>query len=190
MSAFPSLSPRSLSLFFSFFFFFIFFTFLSFSLLLYLFFFKAKSSYSPTTHTEKLIPMLKSSYSLIYWREKLRDHRRQSSITHRKDSPRAHSPHRCYCTCSSIWPERRNRHPQQRRISVGNDSIWKLCCRRWEQLRWKLFYLGLVISRFFFFFWFGGVWSLGNCECSFCDCGVWSLWLICEWSFCIKLWLW
>ena len=50
------------------------------------------------------------------------------------------------------------------------------------------FYLGLVISRQVFFFF--GVWSLGNCEWSFCDCGVWSLWLNCEWSFCVKLWLW
>ena len=44
---------------------------------------------------------------------KLRDHRRQSSITRRKAPPRFRSPSRCYRTRSSIWPERRNRHPQQ-----------------------------------------------------------------------------
>ena len=55
--------------------------------------------------------MPKSSYSSIYWREKSRDHRRQSSITLRKASPCAHSLRRCYCTRSSIWPKHRNRHP-------------------------------------------------------------------------------
>ena len=54
---------------------------------------------------------------------KLRDHRHRSSITRQKAPPRVHSPHRCYRTHSSIWPERQNRHPQQRRIFVGND--WK-----------------------------------------------------------------
>ena len=38
--------------------------------------------------------------------------------------------------------------------TIGNDSIWKLCCRRREQLRWKLvFYLEAP----FFFFFFRGV---------------------------------
>ena len=94
-------------------------TFLSFSLLLYLFFFvfffRAKSSYSLTTHT--------SHSHADPRRPKLRDHQRQSSITRRKAPPCAHSPHRCYRTRSSIWSEHRNRHPQQRRISVGNN--WK-----------------------------------------------------------------
>ena len=110
---------------FSFFSFFPFFsTFLSFSLLLYLFFFvfffRAKSSYSLTTHTSHS----HADHSHADPRRpKLRDHQRQSSITRRKAPPCAHSPHRCYRTRSSIWSEHRNRHPQQRRISVGNN--WK-----------------------------------------------------------------
>ena len=42
---------------------------------------------------------------------KPRDHRRQSSITHRKTPPRIRSPHRCYRNHSSIWPKRQNQHP-------------------------------------------------------------------------------
>ena len=45
---------------------------------------------------------------------KPRDHRRRSSITHRKTPPRICSPHRCYRNHSSIWPKRQNQHPQQR----------------------------------------------------------------------------
>ena len=110
---------------FSFFFFFPFFsTFLSFSLLLYLFFFvfffRAKSSYSLNTHTGHS----HADHSHADPRRpKLRDHQLQSSITRRKAPPCAHSPHRYYRTRSSIWSEHRNRHPQQRRISVGNN--WK-----------------------------------------------------------------
>ena len=152
--------------FFLFFFFFLFFsTFLSFSLLLYLFFFlfffRSKSSYSPTAHTHSVLfaffqfSVLSFLFFLFFSHQSLtrqpkpRDHRHRSSITRRKAPPRTHSPHRYYRTCSSIWLEHRNRHLQQRRISVGNNSIWKLCCRRREQLRWKLvFYL----EAFFFFF--------------------------------------
>ena len=96
------------------------------------------------------VPMPKSSYSPIYWREKLRDHQRQSSITRRKASPRACSPHCCYRTRSSIWSEHQNWHPQQRWISVGNNSIWKLLCRHQEQLHWKRFYWVLLFLDSFF----------------------------------------
>ena len=122
-------SHRSLSLFFLFFSFFPFLsTFLSFSLLLHLFFFLLSSDSvfflfcsSPTGHSH-VNPR----------RPKPRDHWRQSSITHRKAPPCARSPHRCYrrhpqlsfdlagasksASTAMIWPEHRNRHPQQRFI--------------------------------------------------------------------------
>ena len=38
--------------------------------------------------------------------------------------------------------------------TIGNDSIWKLCCWRQEQLRWKLVF---DLEAFFFFFFPRGV---------------------------------
>ena len=170
--------PVTLS-FLSFFFFpLLFFTFLSFSLLLYLFFFlffRAKNSYSLTTHTHSVLFaffqfsvlfvlsfLFFSHQSLTRWPTPTQAERSSASIFDHtsKNSPRIRSPHRCYHTCSSIWPERQNGHPQQRsgwsvEISIhSNYSIWKLYCRRQEQLRWKLvFDLEAPFFSFSFFSW-------------------------------------
>ena len=147
--------------------------------MLFLFFLFCSFCSSPTNHSHADPCQPKS-----------RDHRCQSSITRRKALPCARSPHCCYRTRSSIWSEHQNWHPQQRWISVGNNLIWKLLCRHQEQLHWKRFYWVLLFLDSFYFILFGGVWSFGNYEWSFCDYGVWILWLNYEWSFCVKLWLW
>ena len=90
---------------------------------------------------------------------KPRDHRCRSSITRRKAPPRTCSPHHCYRARSSIWPKHRNRHPQQQRISVGKDSIWKLYCRCREQLHWKLVF---DLEAQFYFFMFFISWCIIN----------------------------
>ena len=181
--------PVTLSFLSFFLFFFSFFsTFLSFSLLLYLFFFlfffKAKSSYSPTAHTHSVLfaffrfSVLSFLFFLFFSHRSLtrqpkpRDHRRRSSITRRKAPPHTHSPHHYYRTCSSIWLEHRNRHLQQRRISVGNN--------------WKRFDLEALLStsgttpleaRFlsgsFFFFFFFSWCTINKYEWSF-EFGVMS----------------
>ena len=160
------------------FFFFPFSIVLSFSLLLYpfffFFFFRAKNSYSPITHMYSvlfaffrfsvlyvlsfLFFLFFSHRSLARW-PKPRDHRCRSSITRRKAPPRTCSPHHCYRARSSIWPKHRNRHPQQQRISVGKDSIWKLYCRCREQLHWKLVF---DLEAQFYFFMFFISWCIIN----------------------------
>ena len=99
------------------------------------------------------------SHRSLARRPKPRDHRCRSLITRRKAPPRTCSPHHCYRARSSIWPKHRNRHPQQQRISVGKDSIWKLYCRCREQLHWKLVF---DLEAQFYFFMFFISWCIIN----------------------------
>ena len=201
MSAFPSLSHWSL-------FFFFFTTFLSFSLLRYLFFFRAKILYSLTTHTEKLIPAdhsCRKAHTHRYIDEKSQE---IIGVNLRSHSEKLH--HALILLVAAIVLVLLSGRSIEIGIhsnggslleTIGNDSIWKLVLRfgsfvvgvenssvgnnsLWVLLFLdKLFiYLFIIIIILFFIFWWC-IWSLGNYEWSFCDYGVWILWLNYEWSF-------
>ena len=202
MSAFPSLSHWSLFFFFS--------TFLSFSLLRYLFFIRAKVSYSLTTHTEKLIPAdhsCRKAHTHRYIDEKSQE---IIGVNLRSHSEKLH--HALILLVAAIVLVLLSGRSIEIGIhsnggslleTIGNDSIWKLVLRfgsfvvgvenssvgnnsLWvllflDKLFIYLFIIIIIIILFFIFWWC--IWSLGNYEWSFCDYGVWILWLNYEWSF-------
>ena len=186
-------------------FFFFFSTFLSFSPLLYLFFSKAKISYSPTTHTEKLIPVnhsCRKAHTHRYIDEKSRE---IIGVNLRSHAEKLH--HALILLITAIVLVLLSSRSVEISIhnnggflleTIGNDSIWKLVLWSGSSVVgignssvgndsiWVLLFLDklfiylffIIIILFFIFWWcmeFGKLWME-------------FLWLWCMDSL-VKLWM-